>query len=110
LKEKSLYYFHKKIKNFKKPKKTKKKTFLVGLLGGLFCVFFDGFFWVGFFGWVFLGGFFNANPELSGIRHESIGGASGSYMDGLVRIWARHPILSSKNKNKRTRAGNLFKK
>jgi hypothetical protein len=41
LKEKSLYYFHKKIKNLKNPK----KTFLVG-----------------FFRWVFLGGFFNANP------------------------------------------------
>jgi hypothetical protein len=38
LKEKSLYYFHKKLKI----KKTK-KTFLVGFLGG-----FLGFFWVGF--------------------------------------------------------------
>jgi hypothetical protein len=49
LREKSLYYFQKKIKNFKKPKKKPKKTFLVG--------FFRWVFW-GFFGWVFLGGFF----------------------------------------------------
>jgi hypothetical protein len=45
-KEKSLYYFHKKLRNEKEPKK---KTFLVGF----FRVFLDGF-----FGWVFLGGFF----------------------------------------------------
>jgi hypothetical protein len=43
LKEKSLYYFHKKFKNLKNPKKKQKKTFLVGFLGGFF-----GFFWVGF--------------------------------------------------------------
>jgi hypothetical protein len=53
LKEKSLYYFHKKLKILKNPKKPQKKTFLVGFLGGFF---------LGFFGWVFLGGFFNANP------------------------------------------------
>jgi hypothetical protein len=47
LKEKSFYYFHKKFKIKKKPK----KTFLVGFLGGFF--------------WVFLGGFFNANPATS---------------------------------------------
>jgi hypothetical protein len=35
-----LYYIHKKIKIEKNPKKNKKKTFLVGFLGG--------FFWVGF--------------------------------------------------------------
>jgi hypothetical protein len=40
LKEKTLYYFHKKIKNFKN---SKKKLF----------VGFWGLFWVGFFGWVF---------------------------------------------------------
>jgi hypothetical protein len=44
-------YFHKKIK--KTIKKPQKKTFLVRFLGGFF-----GF----FFGWVFLGGFFIANP------------------------------------------------
>jgi hypothetical protein len=32
----------------KKLKKNKKKTFLVGFLGGFFWVFFGGFFWVGF--------------------------------------------------------------
>jgi hypothetical protein len=37
--------FIKKIKNLKKFKKPPKKHFLVGFLGG--------FFWVGFFGWVF---------------------------------------------------------
>ncbi len=38
-----------KIKNFKKPKKNKKKTILVGFLGGFFgWVFLGGFFWVGF--------------------------------------------------------------
>jgi hypothetical protein len=41
-----------KNKKFQKPQKTKKKSFLVGFLGGFF----------GFFGWVFLGGFFIANP------------------------------------------------
>jgi hypothetical protein len=41
LKEKSLFYFHKKIKNLKK----KQNPFLVV-----------------FFRWFFLGGFFNANP------------------------------------------------
>jgi hypothetical protein len=50
LKEKSLYYFHKKFKILKTQKTHKKKTFLVGFLGG--------FFWVGF-----LGGFFNACRE-----------------------------------------------
>jgi hypothetical protein len=43
-KEKSLYFFHKKLQNLKKPKKNKKKTFLVGF----FRVFLGGFFWVGF--------------------------------------------------------------
>jgi hypothetical protein len=37
-------------KKNKKIKKTKKNRFLVGFLGGFF--------------WVFLGGFFNANPEI----------------------------------------------
>jgi hypothetical protein len=41
LKEKSLYYFHKKLKIKKNPK----NPFLVGFLGGFFWV---GFFWVGF--------------------------------------------------------------
>jgi hypothetical protein len=45
--------FSYKIKKFKKPKKPPKKKILVGFLG----VFF-----LGFLGWVFLGGFFNANP------------------------------------------------
>jgi hypothetical protein len=54
LKEKSLYYFHKKLKI----KKKTKKTFLVVFLGG-------------FFGWVFLGGFFNANPASLGIMFVS---------------------------------------
>jgi hypothetical protein len=36
--------FHKKLKILKNPK----KTFLMGFLGEFF-----GFFWVGFFGWVF---------------------------------------------------------
>jgi hypothetical protein len=53
-----LYYFLKKFKILKNPKKKQKqKTFLVG--------FYVGFFWVflgGFFGWVFLGGFFIAKP------------------------------------------------
>jgi hypothetical protein len=49
LKEKSLYYFHKKLKI---KKKKPKKTFLVGFLGGFY--------------WVFLGGFFNANPVYGG--------------------------------------------
>jgi hypothetical protein len=40
-KEKSLYYFHKKLKIYINPKKNTKKTFFVGFLGG--------FFWVGFF-------------------------------------------------------------
>jgi hypothetical protein len=40
------------IKNSKFKKTNKKKTFLVGFLGGF----------LGFFGLVFLGGFFNANP------------------------------------------------
>ncbi len=48
--------FSKKIKKFKKPKKTQKKTFLVGFfrwvfLGFFGCVFLGflgGFFWVGF--------------------------------------------------------------
>jgi hypothetical protein len=61
LKEKSLYYFHKKLK-FKKPKK---KTFLVGFLGG--------FFWVGF-----LGGFFNANPADQGRGGTHSPGGEGS--------------------------------
>jgi hypothetical protein len=43
-KEKSLYYFHKKLKI----KKNKKHSF-----SGVFRWFFFGFFWVGFFGWVF---------------------------------------------------------
>jgi hypothetical protein len=47
LKEKSLYYFHKNF-FFLNQKKNKKKTFLVGFLGGFFV-----FFCVGFFGWVF---------------------------------------------------------
>jgi hypothetical protein len=42
--------FSKKIKNLKNPKNPQ-KTFLVGFLGGFF--------------WVFLGGFFNANPGIS---------------------------------------------
>jgi hypothetical protein len=41
MKEKSLYYFHKKLKI---KKKTKKKTFLVGFFRWVF---------LGFFGWVF---------------------------------------------------------
>jgi hypothetical protein len=41
----------------KKKFKQKKKTFF----GGFFRCFF-WVFWVGFFGWVFLGGFFIANP------------------------------------------------
>jgi hypothetical protein len=41
-KEKSLYYFHKKIKNLKKQKK--QKNIFSGFLGGFF-----GLFWVGFF-------------------------------------------------------------
>ncbi len=45
-----------KKKYLKKPKKTQKKTFLVGFFRWVF---------LGFFGWVFLGGFFNANPEFS---------------------------------------------
>jgi hypothetical protein len=46
LKEKSLYYFHKKFKIKKNTKKHThtKKTFLVGF----FRVFLGGFFWVGF--------------------------------------------------------------
>jgi hypothetical protein len=50
-----LYYFHKKLKI--KKKKTPKNPFLVVFLGGFF----------GFFGWVFLGGFFNANPVLTNV-------------------------------------------
>ncbi len=57
MKEKSLYYFHKKLKIKKKTKKTKKKHFQWVFLGGFF------FF---FFGWVFLGGFFNPNPVIKG--------------------------------------------
>jgi hypothetical protein len=48
LKEKSLFYFHKKLKILKKPKKNQKSPFLVGFLGGFFWVFLGGFFWVGF--------------------------------------------------------------
>ncbi len=49
MKEKSLYYFHKKLKILKKTKKTQKNPFLVGFFRWVFL----GFFW-----WVFLGGFF----------------------------------------------------
>jgi hypothetical protein len=52
LKEKSLNYFHKKLKIKKKPKNNK-KPFLVGVFRWFF--------------WVFLGGFFNANPDSAGL-------------------------------------------
>ena len=45
MKKKSLYYFHKKLKIQKTPKK---KTFLVGFLGVFFGVFLGGSFWLGF--------------------------------------------------------------
>ncbi len=50
MKEKSSCYFHKKLKILKNPKNP--------LLVGFFRLVF-----LGIFGWVFLGGFFNANPE-----------------------------------------------
>jgi hypothetical protein len=56
LKEKSLYYFHKKLKIKKNPKKPK-KTIVSGFLSG-------------FFG-VFLGGFFNANPASFSLLHST---------------------------------------
>jgi hypothetical protein len=72
LKEKSLHNLHKKSKNLKKPKKTQKKTFLVGFLGG--------FFWVGF-----LGGFFNANPAYSIISLRAV----VTYLERLSSIAPR---------------------
>ncbi len=53
--EKSLCYFHKKLK-IKKTQKYPKSPFFVVFLGG--------FFWVGFFG-----GFFIANPALGPTGH-----------------------------------------
>jgi hypothetical protein len=50
-KEKSFYYFHKKLKNIKKFKKTQKTYF--------YCFFLGVFFWLS------LGGFFIANPAFS---------------------------------------------
>jgi hypothetical protein len=50
-KEKNLYYFNKKFKIEKKQKKTVFVGF--GLFRWVFWVFLGGFFWVGFFVWVF---------------------------------------------------------
>jgi hypothetical protein len=63
------YYFHKKIKNFKKPQ----KIFLVGFL----CRFF-GIFWVGFLLPTLSGGDSGADAAFDGGRaegHEEVGGA-----------------------------------
>ncbi len=53
-KEKSLYYFHKKLKIKKNPKTQKTHFYWVFLCG--------------FFGWVFLGGFFICNPACAKSR------------------------------------------
>jgi hypothetical protein len=62
-KDKSLYYFHKKLKILKNQQNPPKNIFS-GFLGGFFGFYgwFFEVFWVGFFGWFFLGGFFIANP------------------------------------------------
>ena len=44
-----MYYFHTKIKNLKNPE----KNIFSGFFGVFFLGFLGGYFWVGFFGWVF---------------------------------------------------------
>ncbi len=81
-----MYYFHKKFKILKKPKKTPKKTFLVGFFRWVF---------LGFFGWFFLGGFFNANPGWGLLSFDEFGLKVLHSVTGRMEETATGPLTSA---------------